>query len=124
MQEILVVEDNPPTREIYAYLLRGWGYQVCLAASTNEAISLIRTGCIPDAIVADYNLGGSDTGVAAIRAIEWQLGRPVPAVMVTGEYSLPNVGLPTFRKPIAPEQLKKALDELFARTQKPLSQRC
>ena len=30
MPEILIIEDSPPIREIYALLLAGWGYQVRL----------------------------------------------------------------------------------------------
>lgn len=113
MPEILVIEDNPQIREIYAVLMHDWGYRVRSVASTGDAIGLIRSGYTPDAIVADYNLGGGDTGIAAIRGVEELLGRPVPAVVISGEESLPDVRLPTIRKPIAQERLKDAVAGLL-----------
>ncbi len=113
MPEILIIEDSPPIRAIYTLLLRDWGYRVSSAASTCDVIGLIRSGYRPDAIVADYNLGGGDTGMTAIGTAEELLGRSIPAVMITAEEALPDVQLPILRKPVAHDRFKEVVERLL-----------
>jgi len=115
MPEIPIIEDNQPTREAYTHLLLSWGYEVSSVASTRQAIHSIQEGRMPDAIIADYDLGGGDTGVAAIQAVEDLLGTSVSAVMITGEDLLPELQISTSHKPIAPVQLEEALTGLLAK---------
>ncbi|MGE4281740.1 MAG: response regulator [Magnetospirillum sp.] len=122
MAEILIIEDSPPIRAIYTVLLRDWGYGVCSAASTRDVVALIRSGYRPDAIVADYNLGGGDTGITAIETAEELLGRSIPAVMITGESSLPDVDLPILRKPVTRDHLKDVIGRLLGPYRTPLPQ--
>jgi len=115
MPEILVIEDSALIQKFYMHLLALWGYDVRPAASTVQAVEAIRSGCVPDAIISDYNLGRGDTGVAAIRAIEGLLGRKVPAVIITGEHPQPLLDTPVFSKPLPPSHLKEVLADLVGR---------
>lgn len=122
MPEILIIEDSPTIRAIYTLLLRDWGHNVRLAVSTSDVVGLIGSGYRPDAIVADYNLGGGDTGITAIETAEELLGRSIPAVMITGESSLPDVDLPILRKPVAHDHLKDVIGRLLRPYRTPLPQ--
>jgi CheY-like chemotaxis protein len=113
MMGILVIEDNIITQRLYIELLTNWGYYACTADSTPQAVGMLKSGWVPDAIISDYNLGPSDTGITAIATIEGLLGRKVPAVIITGEWHLPDIDIPVFSKPLAPSHLKQILVALL-----------
>jgi CheY-like chemotaxis protein len=63
---VLVVEDERAIRAAMSVLLEGWGCQVVAAGSAEEAETLLAHGApAPDAILADYRLGGAENGAAA-----------------------------------------------------------
>jgi two-component system chemotaxis response regulator CheY len=55
---ILVVEDNGPSRQLMAGLLRGLGFgNVSVADGGEEAITLLtESGCAPDIILCDWQM--------------------------------------------------------------------
>ena len=64
----LIVEDNAAMRHGYSVILRdSWGMQTQAVEGTAGAkAALAQTGGLPDLILADYHLGGSDTGLRTI----------------------------------------------------------
>jgi CheY-like chemotaxis protein len=56
LHSILVVEDQPPSREVLGELLSRAGYRVTLAEDGEEALLLMRRGLVPDAVVMDLHL--------------------------------------------------------------------
>lgn len=113
---ILLVEDDDAVRRATELYLRAIGHVPIAAASRREAESAIaRSGRPPDLIISDYHLGGGETGVDAIVAARRQLGRTLPAVLLSGDTSVAPQelsGLPACRvlnKPVDVEQLSSAI---------------
>ncbi|WP_392663608.1 ATP-binding protein [Amaricoccus sp. B4] len=85
---ILVVENDPEVLDATVRKLEGWGASVLAAGSTAEALAMMRDlGSPPDIILADYQLDGDDTGLAAIEALRAEAGLDIPAVMITASRS-------------------------------------
>ncbi len=83
---VLVVENEASVLEASTARLEGWGASVLGARSTDEALDLVRQiGAPPDIILADYRLDGTDTGLAAIRALRGWAGDRIPAIMITAD---------------------------------------
>jgi CheY-like chemotaxis protein len=66
---VMIVEDEPLIAEGIADLVRSMGVEVvAMARSSNQAIE--QAGLHhPDAVLADFDLGGGDTGLDAVKAI-------------------------------------------------------
>ncbi|HBP19909.1 MAG TPA: hypothetical protein DEA08_19225, partial [Planctomycetes bacterium] len=83
--EVLVVEDDAATRELYAAHLSQSGYTARLAASGEAALALLREGPRPQAIVLDLLMPGMD-GFELMAALQsdpaW---RRIPVMVVTGK---------------------------------------
>jgi signal transduction histidine kinase len=118
----LIVEDNANMRHGYAVVLRDtWGMKTLAVDGTTAARDAVsRSGTVPDLIVADYHLGGDDTGLRSIKAVREASGEDIPAVMVTAHRnagmarSCARLGIRVLEKPIRPEELKDALLQLIA----------
>ena len=72
-------------------LMEADGYHVTAARSGAQALALAlgAGGNSPDAILADYNLPGGMTGLDVIKAIRRELGRYIPALIMSGDRSAP-----------------------------------
>jgi two-component system, sensor histidine kinase len=119
---VLVVDDDVTVLDATRQQLERWGCRVRAAPSAVEACDPERLAAAsPDVIVADYQLAGGATGIEAIAAIRVMLGRPVPAVLVTGATSPDALGaaraggFPLLHKPLAPAKLRAALTQLVRR---------
>lgn len=53
---VLVVEDDPDTREAMTLILEGTGYSVCAAEHGAEALARLRGGLTPCVIVLDLTM--------------------------------------------------------------------
>jgi CheY-like chemotaxis protein len=79
---ILVVEDDPFVREMTVAGLKDAGYEVIEAASGTQALTLLNTGLVLDALLTDIRLPGAN-GWAVARAYRERLPE-LPVVYVTG----------------------------------------
>jgi len=105
---VVVIDDEAPIRNGMDELLQAWGCRTVLADSAAGALQqLARNDLIPDLIVADFRLREGDTGVQAIKRIGAQVGRDIPAIVVTGD--------------IAPERLWEAKESGYRLLHKPVS---
>ena len=114
---VLLVENDPGLQRAYGLILRdAAGMAVHAAGSTAAALTLLEAApdLRPDVILADYHLGGEDTGLGTIAAMRARLG-PVPALMVTA-HDAPDIardcavmGVPLLLKPVTAEALRAAL---------------
>jgi signal transduction histidine kinase/CheY-like chemotaxis protein len=119
---VVVVDDDATILDATRRQLEQWGCHVRAATSAAEACDPERLAAsTPDVIVADYQLADGVTGIDVIASIRATLGKPVPALLVTGATS-PDVlgvvrasGLPLLQKPIAPAKLRAALTQLRRR---------
>jgi signal transduction histidine kinase/ActR/RegA family two-component response regulator len=79
-RDILVVDDDLDTRELLVSALEGAGGRVRSAASSPEALALVRRRA-PEAVVSDIGMPGED-GYAFMRALMQELGIQAPRVRV------------------------------------------
>ncbi len=97
-------------------LLGGWGCRVLTAADLTEALAAMdSSGLEPDGLLVDYHLDGGN-GIVAIaelrRRLGRQLGRDLPAILITADRSLhvreeaQVEGVHLLHKPIKPASLR------------------
>jgi PAS domain S-box-containing protein len=114
---ILVVEDEPDTRDFLKRLLEGHGAEVVVAASVAEALSLLRIER-PDMLISDIGLpqvDGYDL-VEQIRAGDADAARGIPAIALTA-YARAEDRMRALRagyqvhlaKPVEPSELLAAI---------------
>ncbi|HEY5145319.1 MAG TPA: response regulator, partial [Polyangiaceae bacterium] len=114
---ILVVEDEPDSRELLLSLLEAYGAKTFGAATAAEALEKLGLAR-PDIIVSDVGLPGED-GLSLMRRIRAMPGPRVPAVALTA-FSRPEDRERTaaagfdlhIGKPIDPERLIEHLRRL------------
>jgi signal transduction histidine kinase/CheY-like chemotaxis protein len=111
---ILLIEDDDKVARAWTLLLRSEGYLVVHAASTDEARRMTREmSAPPQLIISDFHLQSSSNGIEAIRAIRADIGRKVPAFILTGDTSKivhaaePLDNCEIMRKPVGPDRLLK-----------------
>jgi signal transduction histidine kinase/CheY-like chemotaxis protein len=117
---ILVVEDEPDSRELLLSLLEAYGAKTFGAATAAEAIEKLALAR-PDVIVSDIGLPGED-GLSLMRRIRSLPGPRVPAIALTA-FSRPEDRERTAAagfdvhvgKPIDPERLIEHLNGLRRR---------
>jgi signal transduction histidine kinase len=110
---VAVVEDEAGVRDALQLRLEGWGAQVCAYAGFDALRSGAGTAPV-DLLLTDLRLPDGD-GLAAIEWLRTRLGRPVPALVVTGT-TLPSelkrlslAGVPVLNKPFRAAALLESL---------------
>jgi CheY-like chemotaxis protein len=103
---ILLVDDDDLVRETLAAQLGDMGFAVVLAASGTEALALLETGEVVDAMVTDLSMPGMDgiTTIHRARALRPEL----PCFLLTG-----YVG----------DGITLAADDVFTLVRKPIDAR-
>ena len=111
---ILVVEDNPDSREMLKALLEGAGHQVRVANDGPGGVEAARLHR-PDLALIDLGLPGFD-GYEVARQIRRDLGRNIRLIAVTGygqaedRHMTAEAGFDMHLvKPVSPEQLDQAI---------------
>ncbi|HSC82013.1 MAG TPA: hybrid sensor histidine kinase/response regulator, partial [Pseudomonas sp.] len=101
-------------------LLEGWGCQVVTALSEDDlARQVDNYHAGADLLIADYHLDDGRDGVQAVTRINARRGEPLPALMVTANYSnelkqsLRELGHTLLHKPVKPLKLKTTLSHLL-----------
>jgi len=114
---VLIVENDPEVLFATTQKLESWGASVLAADSTVEAVRLVdEIGMAPDVILADYQLHGDDTGIAAIKALRAATGSHIPAIMITADQGdeVLRAGLTedftVLRKPVQLSRLRPLID--------------
>ena len=120
---LLVAEDNPTNQEVTTALLRVLGFECRLANNGAEAVTLLREGLQPRAVLMDCQMPVMDgyTAAETIRADEAASGRPrVPIVAVTAhalaeeQQRAAEAGMDAYvTKPIVLRELDEALSRLL-----------
>jgi len=115
---VVVAEDHPLLRPLFADALRAMGHDVRETGDGAEAVQLsISDAWTADLVVLDVLLPSMD-GLRAHRRIESLLGRSLPAVFISGE---PESVLPAdapasmelLAKPFEIMQLQSAIDRVM-----------
>jgi PAS domain S-box-containing protein len=116
---VLLVEDEPGVRNAMRVLLELDGYEIAVAATFEEAQSLIE-GARFDLIVTDYHLDHGHTGLEVIAAARGAQKDNVEAILVTGDTSpavreTRDAHVHITSKPINPDELLRLAKRLSAR---------
>ena len=115
---MLVIDNDESVLAGMAQLLQSWGCVVSSAGSVSQAMEHAQTQP-PDLLISDYRLRGQRTGAQAVAALRTLLGAGKPALMITGDTAPERLreamssGVPLLHKPVAPEQLYRAVVELL-----------
>lgn len=116
---VIVIDDERDVRDATSTLLTSWGCRVLTAGAAEELDALPPEETrVPDVIIADLRLRGSETGTRAIQMLRTRFGREIPSVIITGD-TLParlkevhESGLPVLHKPLRPAKLRELLTSL------------
>lgn len=117
---IMVIDDEKDVLDAMARLLTLEGHRLYLGRSPEEAqasyTTALKIGDAPvDLIIADYRLGDGVTGLDAIQTLNIAVGRPVPAIILTGDTSPARLrevnasGATLLHKPIEVDELRDAI---------------
>jgi signal transduction histidine kinase/CheY-like chemotaxis protein len=113
---VLVVDDNANVLDGMKTVLTDWGCHVVVARSQADALDAARTlDSSLDVVITDLNLSQGDTGIALLENIENELGRNVPAIIVSGDTQperrreIEAAGYFLLTKPIQPVSLRPLL---------------
>ena len=121
MQElplVLVIEDDPDVQIILEDALTEGGFEPAIAASGEEAVTLLKSGLIKyRALVTDVVLKGRMDGWEVARQSR-EIDPAFPIVYITGAAvrRWPSRGVPNsilLEKPFAPAQLVTAVSQLL-----------
>ncbi|WP_155945711.1 hybrid sensor histidine kinase/response regulator NahK/ErcS' [Metapseudomonas resinovorans] len=103
-------------------LLEGWGCQVITALSEEDlARQVDNFHAEADLLIADYHLDNDCNGVDAVATINARRSTPLPALMITANYSnelkqqMRELGHTLMHKPVRPMKLKTAMSHLLER---------
>ena len=119
---LLVIDDDDDSLDSQRELLEQVGYRVLIARSADEALALaaVKSKQIA-AIIADYRLSHNRTGIQAVEQITRLHGRPVPAMIVTGDTDPARIeelavcGYVVEHKPLAPRTFLRKVRQLVNR---------
>ena len=110
---ILLVEDDEVQASALATVLRGLGHRVTVARDAATALAADLTAT--DLILTDYRLPGSITGIDLVVRARHTAGRPLPALVVTGDaqrgitLEAAAIGCEVLFKPCSPRLLVQAI---------------
>jgi CheY-like chemotaxis protein len=103
-------------------LLEGWGCQVTTALSEEDLARQVENfHADADLLIADYHLDNGCNGVDAVATINARRSTPLPALMITANYSnelkqqMRELGHTLMHKPVRPMKLKTAMSHLLER---------
>jgi signal transduction histidine kinase len=112
---VLVVENDEAVKVATEHLLSRWSCRV-------ETVSTVAEAAVAepaDLVLADYHLDNGETGLDAIAAIRAGAGRPIPAVVITANYSedvarrVRAAGCELMQKPVKPAELRALMAHIL-----------
>ncbi len=118
---VLVIEDDAMQLMAMQMLLESWGCQVLSGTSARSALEAVAAAKEPpQAIISDFRLPDGISGTEAVAQLRQAIGKPVPAVLQTGDTDPTLVrtaheqGFSILHKPYDPAQLRNLIVELLA----------
>lgn len=125
---VIVIDDDPGSRNSVAGLLQSWGCDVLCAPNLSEARDAIRLReRSPALILCDFRLAAVASGIDVLDALLAEQGGEIAGALVTGDTD-PQVrrlaaarGYPVLHKPVRPARLRALVQQAMARQQNPVS---
>ena len=117
---VVAVDDNIQVLRSMERMLLNWDCRVVAATGVEEALTtIIDQDLEPALLLTDYHLAYGARGTDAIEAINAELTRPAPAIMISSDYSaqlreqLDRLGIPLLTKPVDPARLRAVMQHLL-----------
>jgi PAS domain S-box-containing protein len=111
-KQILVVDDEQPTLDLVATVLRHCGARVTTARSADEALLALNAG-EHDLLITDIAMPGTDGLTMMVRVHE--LKPSLPAIALSARSDVPRTGFArVLRKPIDPIELASQIAQVIA----------
>ncbi len=88
---VLMIDDNAPFVTAVKMLLKLEGYEVRVATNRDEIVAALKGAPLPDAILLDVNLPGTDGFSVLARIRQHPALRAIPVVMLTAQASRGDV---------------------------------
>jgi CheY-like chemotaxis protein len=114
---VLIVDDDVPVRQMLARALTFERFVVIEAGNGQEALSLLRTGRRPDAIVLDLRMPVMDGWAFRLVQQADPAIAAIPVVVLSGadSHRFPELAaVAALEKPVAIAQLTNCLHQVFA----------
>ena len=115
--KVVLIDDDVEIRESMRLLLEGWGCRYVAGATLEEVEQRLRSERLtPDALIVDYRLAGTMSGLQVIEHLRAGFGSRLPALIITGTAN-PSflqsraTGIPFAIKPVAPGKLRAFLSQ-------------
>jgi CheY-like chemotaxis protein/two-component sensor histidine kinase len=114
---VLVIDDDPLSRDAMAMLLNSWGC-IVHSADGSEKWAGQPLAASPDVIVCDFRLPGEANGIDLIHRLRQAQGREIPACVVSGDTdgelisAAAAASLPLLHKPVRPARLHALMRQL------------
>ena len=120
MATILIVEDDAFIRELAEMTIQDWGYDTLSAGDADEALLLLRSPQVIDALFTDIYLKTAFLGGCELAHKAIELRPKLRVLYTTGNYVTDTIralfveGTHCLCKPYTPNQLQHSLEELLA----------
>ena len=120
MAMILIVEDDAFIRELVEMTIQDWGYDTLSAGDADEALLLLRSPRIIDALFTDIYLKTAVLGGCKLARQAIELRPRLRVLYTTGSHVTGEIkalfvgGMHCLRKPYTPNQLQHSLEDLLA----------
>ena len=116
---ILLIDDEPQITDSLSMILVAAGHDVEVAHNMQQLQQILITGrFIPQLVLSDDRLPGNLTSGDMIEEVNSHLGRPIPAIIMTGNTSperiqaLRSSGYPILFKPVSNTEIMSAITQL------------
>mgnify|MGYP002620779294 FL=1 len=121
----LIIDDDPIVRNMVKMLLDQEGHRTMVAGDVATALDIAGTNAAElDLVIADYNLSCGASGLDAIASLRQQLGRDIPAIVLTGDIAtitlraVADQGHIQLNKPVKSQQLISLIQHLLVKAGK------
>ncbi len=116
---ILLIDDEPQITDSLSMILVAAGHDVEVAHNMQQLQQILITGrFIPQLVLSDDRLPGNLTSGDIIEEVNSHQGRPVPAIIMTGNTSPERIqilkagGYPVLFKPVSNTEITTAIAQL------------
>ncbi len=112
---VALVDDDVEIRRSMALLLESWGCRTVAAGTADEIEKALGAqAVVPDALIVDYRLAGTMTGLQVMERLRERFGRELPTLVISGTANPSQLqarapGVPFAMKPVAPGKLRAFL---------------
>jgi len=117
---IAIIDDEPLQLNALQSFLRLRQARVIAGRSIIEILTQLEAADVPpELIIADYRLEAGMTGAAAIAAVRFRIGKPIPGILITGDTEPQRIaeaeasGCRLLHKPVDPGKLARTIDQML-----------